>query len=426
MACSTLNPYFTDQTTSVFSSFIVSPGESCICPSENFHYICVPTSEGLKQKIISVIKSLPLQGQNVLVQYWGAKRIGKTFVLTTTCQPYGLYGINEELEIYRKACLVHKLYGYEDSDKAVAVGLPARVFLNSTHEQTQNLHNDYPKDQCPPCEDAIFSRIWGSFAVPVIVDGQCVGVLDFVMDTSMYYYDDLIDEVCRLLEHEGLQSSMQTDIPRRACIKINSKKRMRRTKSLPHTSYTCLVPFFGLSSAVAAEMLGLTRGTFRNTCRKAGLPEWPGIPSKNTRRASSAPDPTRVNQALSDTSSIGTPVDDLISSCSDEEAISEWSRENTLIPMAFASPTFISQKVPETGHIDDDFTSCWDGGVFNGSLELITTSETQVACNTSYIEAMPELDEMYYQGYDTQIQCGADYTVAMPKLDEMNYQGCGP
>ncbi|GKD17660.1 RWP-RK domain-containing protein [Tanacetum coccineum] len=359
----------------------------------NLTDICVPTSEGLKQNIISVIKSLPLQGQNVLVQYWGAKRIGKTFVLTTTCQPYGLYGINQELELYRKACL------------------------------TQNLHNDYPKDQCPPCEDAIFSRIWGSFAVPVIVDGQCVGVLDFVMDNSMYYYDHLIAEVCRLLEHEGLHSSVLTDIPRRACIKINSKKRMRRTKSLPHTSYSCLVPFFGLSSAVAAEMLGLTRGTFRNTCRMAGLPEWPGIPSKNTRRASSAPDQTRVNQALSDTSSIGTPVDDSISSCSGEEAISEWSREKTLIPMAFASATCISQKVSETGHIDDDFTFYWDGGVFKGSLELITTSESQVACHTDYIEAMPELDEMYYQGYDTQIACDTDYTVAMPKLDEMDYQG---
>ncbi|PWA84004.1 RWP-RK domain-containing protein [Artemisia annua] len=163
-------------------------------------HIFVPTSEGLKQKIISVIKNLPLQGQNFLVQYWGAKRIGKTFVLTTICQPYGLSGSNQELESYRKACLAHKLYGYEDSEKAVAVGLPARVFLNSSHEQTQNLHNDYPKDQCPPCEDSIFSRIWGSFAVPVIVDGQCVGVLDFVMDTSMYCYDDLIAEVCRLLE----------------------------------------------------------------------------------------------------------------------------------------------------------------------------------------------------------------------------------
>ena len=56
-------------------------------------------------------------------------------------------------------------------------------------------------------------------------------------------------------------------------------------------------------------------------------------------------------------------------------------------------------------------------------MELITTRETQVACDASYIEGMPELDEMYYPSCDTQIPCDADYTVAIPKPDEMNYQG---
>lgn len=55
-------------------------------------------------------------------------------------------------------------------------------------------------------------------------------------------------------------------------------------------------------------------------------------------------------------------------------------------------------------------------------MEFILTKETQVACDTSYIEAMPEFDEMY-QSYGTQIPCDADYTVAMPTPDEMNYQG---
>ena len=160
--------------------------------------ICVPTPQGTKQQIKSTIKTLLLYGHNVLVQFWAAKKIGKTVLLTTTGQPFGLSGNNKELELYRQGCLDHKLYVHPE--KRIAVGLPGRVFLNSTPEQTQNVHN-IPIDQRPPCVDAtIFSRIWGSCAVPVIVDGQCVGVIDFVTDTPTHSYDSIIGKVYTSLQ----------------------------------------------------------------------------------------------------------------------------------------------------------------------------------------------------------------------------------
>ncbi|GKB87530.1 RWP-RK domain-containing protein [Tanacetum coccineum] len=407
MACSSLN-------------LKVSSGEPFFRRAPNFHclYITdihVSTTEELKQKIIFIIRNSPIQGQNVLVQYWAAKQTGKTSILTTTCQPFGLYGINQQLDLYRKGCLDHKLYVYVDPkilDQGVAVGLPGRAFLNCTPEQTQNVHN-IPKEQRPPCEDAIFSNVWGSFAVPVIVDGRCVGVLDFVMDTSEDSYDIHIGEICKLLQHAGLQSAIQTDCPRRTCISINGRKRIRKTQSFPHTYYSRLVPHFGLSSVAAAEKLGLTKGTFRNACRNVGIPEWPAIPRTNIRvTRTSCPPETRYSQTLSETGSSGISVADSI--CSSDEGSSEWSRERTQTPIASSSENQTNQTVSETSLITDDLTSYWDQGVFEGLLEeLITMTNTstpetemnQIASHTSYTKALlkSEYDETVYQGNETTV-----------------------
>ncbi|PWA67857.1 RWP-RK domain-containing protein [Artemisia annua] len=369
----------------------------------NITDIHVSTTEELKQKIIFIIRNSPIQGQNVLVQYWAAKQTGKTSILTTTCQPFGLYGINQQLDSYRKGCLDHKLYVYVDPkilDKGVAVGLPGRAFLNCTPEQTRNVH-DIPKEQRPPCEDAIFSKVWGSFAVPVIVDGRCVGVLDFVMDTSEDSYDIHIGEICKLLQHAGLQSAIQTDCPRRACISINGRKRIRKTQSFPHTYYFRLVPHFGLSSVAAAEKLGLTKGTFRNACRNVGIPEWPAIPSTNIRvtRTSCAPE-SRYSQTLSETGSSGISVADSI--CSSDEGSSEWSRERTQTPIASSSENQTNQTVSETSLITDDLSSYWVIGRTNSHDQRIypKTEMNQIASPTSYTKALlkSEYDETAYQG----------------------------
>ncbi|GJX65324.1 RWP-RK domain-containing protein [Tanacetum coccineum] len=422
MACSTMSAGWTDQTRSAYWNLRVSPGEPFPPPSSNFNSfsvllsktifnlsdIFVATNDKVKQKIISIARNLSLPVQNVLFQCWAPKKIGNSIVLTTICQPFGISGVNKELEVYRKGCLDHKLYVHPEQGKAV--GLAGRVFLNCIHEQTQDMHN-YPKDQRPPCEDAIFSRIWGSIAVPVILNGQCVLVLEFVFDTPMDSYDNIIAEVCRLLENAGLQSSIKTDCTRRICINtnINSRKRMRRTRSLPHTYYFRLVPYFGLSSSYAAEKLGIKKGTFRNVCRNVGIPEWPGLPSKNTR-ASSTPE-TRVSQTLSDTSSFGTLIDDAISSR--DEAISELSREETpTTTVAFAPETQVNHIVPVTSLNTDDFNSCWDGGVYEGTFELIMPTnapalETQInriaSDMISYTEALldPEQGGIERQGNET-------------------------
>ncbi|KAJ0811550.1 hypothetical protein HanPSC8_Chr17g0751951 [Helianthus annuus] len=79
--------------------------------SPNINYICVPTTVEFKKKIISLLQTLLfLPSESVLVQYWAAKEIGNTVVLTTTCQPFGLWGNNKELQSYHKGCSDHKLY----------------------------------------------------------------------------------------------------------------------------------------------------------------------------------------------------------------------------------------------------------------------------------------------------------------------------
>ncbi|PWA85641.1 RWP-RK domain-containing protein [Artemisia annua] len=422
MACSTMSAGWTDQTRSVHWNLKVSPGEPFPPPSSKIHYIFVPTNEKVKQKIISIARNLSLPVQNVLFQCWAPKKIGNSIVLTTICQPFGLSGVNKELEVYRKGCLDHKLYVHPEQGKAV--GLAGRVFLNCIHEQTQDMHK-YPKDQRPPCEDAIFSRIWGSIAVPVILNGQCVLVLEFVLDTPTDSYDNIIAEVCRLLENAGLQSSIQTDCSRRICINtnINSRKRMRRTRSLPHTYYFRLVPYFGQSSSYAAEKLGIKKGTFRNVCRNVGIPEWPGLPSKNTR-ASSAPE-IQVSQTLSDTSSFGTLIDDAISSR--DEAISELREETPTTTVAFASENQVNQLVPMTSLNTNDFNSCWDGGVYKGTLELIIPTNThaletqinQLVSNTSYTQALPDSqhDGIEYQGNETMALEDLDHHWFVDSLD---------
>ncbi|XP_076927581.1 protein NLP1-like [Bidens hawaiensis] len=261
------------------------------------NYIGVLTTEEVKKKIISVIAThLNSRSPSVLVQYWAAKKIGNIYVLTTTCQPFGVSGDNKELQTYRKACLDHKIYVCKEPEKEVAFGLPGRVFLNCTPEQTQNVHR-YPPDHRPPCEEAIFNKIWGSFAMPVIEADTCVGVLEFVMDTPNVSYTNDILDVYSALVHAGLKSSsIQLDRPRMT--NINSRKRLRKTKSFSVTKYCCLVPYFGLSSAHAAEKLGLKTGAFRDLQRNVGIPEWPWI-RHTAARDSSVPE-AQINQAVAE------------------------------------------------------------------------------------------------------------------------------
>jgi len=276
-----------------------------------------------KTKIISLLETLSfLPSESVLVQYWAPKEIGNTVVLTITCQPFGLWGDSKELILYHKGCSDHKLYVHPK--EGVAFGLSGRVFLSRTHEQTQNVHR-YPKYQRPPCEDAIFTKIWGSFAVPVIDANKCVGVLEFVMDTPKDSYDIDISAVYGVLERAGFQTPVETNCPRKT---INDPKRLRRTKSFEITRYCSLVPHFGLSSADAAFKLGVTPSTFRNACRSVGIPEWPWIPNSTTTRASSDHE-SQIKPTASENSHFATSIATEAMPCIWNMEISEWSPVQT-------------------------------------------------------------------------------------------------
>lgn len=163
------------------------------------------------ENITSIVKTLPVPQDEtaVLVQFWAARNIHdevntKMHLLTTTRQPFGFCGKNQDFEAYRKGSLHQKLYVYRDFQKqeetVLGSPVPGNAFLYRTPEQTQDVHR-YPEDQRPPCEDyAIFDKKWGSYAVPVIHDDKCIGVLEFLMDTYKNSYDDDIELVCKRLK----------------------------------------------------------------------------------------------------------------------------------------------------------------------------------------------------------------------------------
>ncbi|PWA87063.1 RWP-RK domain-containing protein [Artemisia annua] len=210
-----------------------------------------PTSRELKKKIVSAVKTLSIDGkQSCLVQYWAATNAGKSHLLATTDQPFGIYGSDQGLELYRKACLHHKLYVHREGK--ISFGLPGHAFKDRTPHQTQHVHN-YPEDQRPSCEDkAIFSEKWGSFAVPVILANECIGVLEFVDTEPTHTYDGDINEVNRALKCAGFESFNVRDTQKDTHI---PNKRERKTNSSMYEHYNVLVPYFGLSKAKAMEKI---------------------------------------------------------------------------------------------------------------------------------------------------------------------------
>ncbi|XP_021976527.1 uncharacterized protein LOC110872069 isoform X2 [Helianthus annuus] len=161
------------------------------------------------------------------------------------------------------------------------------AYLYCTPQQTQDMH-EYLKDHSPPCEHEMFTKKWGSYAVPVIDGNKCVGVLEVVTDTPRDYSND-ITVAKGVIEHAGLQTTMQIDSTMRTYIR--PKERSRITFTSPITSYCCLNKYFGLSSICAAKVLErvlkrrLPEGTFRNLCRSVGIPEWPCIRKTNNTRS---------------------------------------------------------------------------------------------------------------------------------------------
>nr|GFA23730.1 hypothetical protein [Tanacetum cinerariifolium] len=269
----------------------------------------------------------------------------------------------------------------------ISFGLPGHAFEDRTPHQSRDMH-DYPEDQRPPCEDkAIFSKKWGSFAVPVILANECIGVLEFVDTEPTHTYDGDINEVNKALKCAGFESFNIRDTQKYAHI---PNKRRRTTNSSMYEHYNVLVPYFGLSKAKAMEKVNrkffpkkqtettceathipdysagkakkvkkefeVIESTFRNALRNVGITEWPFIRTTTTK-ASCAPK-TRINPMASATSSLGSlNADDYSTIRLVQGEASERSLEQTTITNTSA---------------------------------LETQNDQIVSGNTSYTEALPE------------------------------------
>lgn len=320
--------------------------------SPEINYLQDPTSRELKKKIVSAIKSLSIDGkQSSLVQYWAAIKAGSSHLLATTDQPFGIYGTDTGLELYRKACLHHKLYVHREGK--TSFGLPGHTFEDRTPHQTQHMH-EYPEEHRPPCADKdVFSRKWGSFTVPVILANECVGVLEIVDTEPTHTYDGDINEVNKALKCTGFESFNTLDTRKETHI---TNKRRRKTKSSKYGRYDILVPYFGLSKGKAMEIVDrkffpkkqkdttcealhvpedstrkakneykVIESTFTNALRSIGITEWPFIRITNNK-ASCAPK-TRINPTVSGASSLGSLKADDLTSCLVKVEASEGSLE---------------------------------------------------------------------------------------------------
>lgn len=174
----------------------------------------------------------------------------------------------------------------------VHVGLPGLAFKKGTCQQTQYIDDHYPKGQRPPCEDeSVFSRKWGSFAVPVILADKCFGVLEFVINGPTGPCDGYIAEVHKALKKEGFQTSIQIKPPTETFVPTT---RQRETTSCKFNRYKDLVPCLGLSKDAAMKMAKkihsldktIIKNTFGSAHKTAGIPYWACV---SKRTSSSAP-----------------------------------------------------------------------------------------------------------------------------------------
>ncbi|KAD3641654.1 hypothetical protein E3N88_30878 [Mikania micrantha] len=314
-AYSTLNGRQIQQTVTAFLRIESSPGE-LFRPSPSYHYIVAAIDEEVKEKIMntisSILESFSRTGiiRCVRIQFWAATKCDeKVYLLTTTNQPFGLSGNNQELQAYSCGCLHHKLYVYKDTKEKQAIGLPALAFLQRAIIRTHNMH-DYREDQRPPCKDAIFKRKWASYSVPIIDADKCFGALEVITDTPSDSHDNDILAISIALQHAGLQFSFPCNPPSDLKMK-GVKERKRTTKTSEVTGYRCLVPYMGLKKEIAAERLGqasaaneaIKETTFDNLRRNVGIRRWPCV-----RNASGRATFVLETQPVSETSSSVTPV----------------------------------------------------------------------------------------------------------------------
>ncbi|KAF5783614.1 putative GAF-like domain superfamily protein [Helianthus annuus] len=240
------------------------------------------------QQICSALSAMRFYEQIISVQFWAAVVFGSQIVLTTCGQPFGFTMSTNEFWSYRVACLDHN--SYVDCNKRVCIGLPGRVFLSMIPEWTNDVEK-YNDKHYPQLQDAKRSKIQGSFSMPVIKDGKCIGVLEFAITNKRENFTHEMDEVRTALQNVGLQSSDQNESinfdtlenysPVVESPSASKKGRYSKSKEITRNDITKL---FGVPKAKATKICGiwhdhktLAKNTFTKAHKRYGVDKWPCI-----------------------------------------------------------------------------------------------------------------------------------------------------
>ncbi|PWA77541.1 NIN-like protein [Artemisia annua] len=158
----------------------------------------------IHDKMKTVLKMLVFREQQVLVQFWSPRVVGKHRLLTTIDQPFGLGLVNEELYSYRRDS-EHKFYDVHKDHGTEDLSPPARVFRLGLPEWTSNITNYVPKD-FPQKECAIRCNLNGYLALPVfnLTTGSRVGVIELLTSSKHPSYAYEVQQFQRALKTQNL------------------------------------------------------------------------------------------------------------------------------------------------------------------------------------------------------------------------------
>ncbi|GJY87579.1 NIN-like protein, partial [Tanacetum coccineum] len=173
-----------------------------------------PHDKIIQDNIRAALKLLTFREQNVLVQFWSPRVVGKHHQLTTEDQPYGLGAIDDRLYMYRKDSERNVYVVDKDYEEEENTSPPARVFRQRLPEWTADITNYKPKD-FPQQECAISCDLRGYLALPVFdsTTGLCVGVIELLASSKYTSFAYEVHQFQRALKSVNLTTKHAQDSP---------------------------------------------------------------------------------------------------------------------------------------------------------------------------------------------------------------------
>ncbi|PWA67856.1 NIN-like protein [Artemisia annua] len=167
-----------------------------------------------RDKIRAVLKLLTFREQNVLIQFWSPRVVGKHHQLTTVDQPYGLGAIDDRLYMYRKDSESNLYVVDKDHEEEEFLSPPSRVFRQRLPEWTSDITNYKPKD-FPQQECAIRCNLHGYLALPVFdsTTRLCVGVIELLASSKYTAFAYEVQQFQRALKSVNLTTKHALDSP---------------------------------------------------------------------------------------------------------------------------------------------------------------------------------------------------------------------